>query len=71
MNDVGIKAELVTEKNRVVLFDNTVAPVRVLQPGSAHDFTVEHDLKELGTHTLVCSTVGRGGPRGTSHERTT
>jgi hypothetical protein len=54
---VGIKAELQTERQRLVLFDNTAAPIPVLQPGEAHDFTVEHDLKELGAHTLVCSTV--------------
>ena len=52
-----IKAELQTERQRLVLFDNTAAAIPTLQPGAAHDFTVEHDLKELGAHTLVCSTV--------------
>lgn len=26
-------------------------------PGFRHEFMVQHDIKELGMHTLVCSTV--------------
>ena len=26
-------------------------------PGHRHEFMVQHDIKELGMHTLVCSTV--------------
>lgn len=57
VRDAGFKAELQTERQRLILFDNTAAPLPVLQPGECYDFTVEHDLKELGAHTLVCSTV--------------
>jgi hypothetical protein len=33
---VGIKAELQTERQRLVLFDNTTTPIPVLQPGAVH-----------------------------------
>eukprot|EP00242_Pyramimonas_sp_CCMP2087_P011471 CAMPEP_0198224826 /NCGR_PEP_ID=MMETSP1445-20131203/98447_1 /TAXON_ID=36898 /ORGANISM="Pyramimonas sp., Strain CCMP2087" /LENGTH=170 /DNA_ID=CAMNT_0043904127 /DNA_START=250 /DNA_END=759 /DNA_ORIENTATION=+ len=57
VSSVGIKAELQTERKRVVLFDNSASPLPVLPANGRHDFTVEHELKEIGAHTLVCSTV--------------
>jgi hypothetical protein len=53
----GTQAELQTERKRVVLFDNSASPLPVLTANGRHDFTVEHELKEIGAHTLVCSTV--------------
>eukprot|EP00850_Spirogloea_muscicola_P016306 SM000131S26736 [mRNA] locus=s131:235600:240083:- [translate_table: standard] len=71
VHNVVIKAELQTEKQRAVLADNAKAPIERLPPGGRHDFIIEHDIKELGSHTsharltteqallyrLVCSAV--------------
>ncbi|KAK3236267.1 peptidyl-prolyl cis-trans isomerase precursor, partial [Cymbomonas tetramitiformis] len=55
---VQIKAQLQTERQtRTTLFDNTANHLSILPSNGRHDFIVEHDLKELGQHTLVCSTV--------------
>ncbi|KAK9811919.1 hypothetical protein WJX72_012399 [[Myrmecia] bisecta] len=54
---VGIKAELQTERAKAVLFDNTTSPLPVMLPSGRHDFIIKHDVKEIGAHTLVCSTV--------------
>ena len=53
--DVAIKVELQTNRRRVALFDNAAAPLPAIQPGASYDFIVEHDLKELGAHTLACT----------------
>ena len=53
--DVVVKVELQTQRRRVVLFDNTSNPLLALEPGTSYDFIVEHDLKELGAHTLACT----------------
>eukprot|EP00270_Netrium_digitus_P010916 TRINITY_DN3424_c0_g1_i1.p1 TRINITY_DN3424_c0_g1~~TRINITY_DN3424_c0_g1_i1.p1 ORF type:complete len:393 (-),score=66.37 TRINITY_DN3424_c0_g1_i1:157-1260(-) len=52
---VVIKAELQTERQRIVLSDNMKTPLEALPAGGRYDFIVEHDIKELGAHTLVCS----------------
>lgn len=49
--------ELQTSRQKVVLYDNTTSPLPFLGPGSRHDFIVQHDIKELGIHNLICSTV--------------
>ena len=68
--DVAIKVELQTNRRRVALFDNAAAPLPAIQPGASYDFIVEHDLKELGAHTLACS-VGYGGrPHTHTHTHT-
>ena len=41
----------------MVLFDSSSAPILSLAPGARHDFIVAHDVKEVGPHTLACSTV--------------
>lgn len=51
------QAELQTERHKTILYDITSVPLRSLEPGARHDFVVKHDIKELGPHTLVCSTV--------------
>ena len=51
------QVELQTSRQKVVLYDNTTSPLPFLGPGSRHDFIVQHDIKELGIHNLICSTV--------------
>ncbi|CAM6041022.1 unnamed protein product [Sphagnum compactum] len=57
VRDVGIKAELQTERQRLTLADSTKAPMDYIRAGGRHDFIIEHDIKELGPHTLVCMAV--------------
>ena len=68
---VSFKAELHTERNRVLLYEsdksssasggNAKSPNRpspqglTMAAGDSSGFIVEHDIKEVGTHTLVCS----------------
>ncbi|KAL4458792.1 hypothetical protein ABPG75_013657 [Micractinium tetrahymenae] len=53
---VGIKVELATERSRLaLLYDSTGQPLPHLQPGQRHDFTVRHDIKDLGNHSLTCT----------------
>jgi len=42
-----------TSRGKVSLYDSSPTPV-ALQPGGRHDFIVRHDVKEVGSHTLVC-----------------
>ena len=51
------QAELQTECQKTLLHDGTGSPLASLPPGGRHDFIVSHDVKEVGPHTLVCSTV--------------
>lgn len=55
VTSVTVRAELQTERQRVVLAENARAPLAALPAGGRHDFIIEHDIKELGAHTLVCS----------------
>ena len=55
-----LQVELQTVRQKVVLYDNSTAPLPFLSPGSRHDFIVQHDIKELGVHSLICSTVSTG-----------
>lgn len=55
--DVVVKVELQTARQKVILYDNTTTPLAFLGPGNRHDFIVQHDIKELGIHTLTCSTL--------------
>lgn len=57
VRDVGIKAELQTERQRITLYDSTKVPMDYIRAGGRHDFIIEHDIKELGPHTLVCMAV--------------
>lgn len=40
-----------------VLADNAGNPLGALPPGCCHEARVTYDVRELGTHTLACSTV--------------
>ncbi|CAO2823830.1 unnamed protein product [Amaranthus hypochondriacus] len=57
VRDVVIKAEIQTERQRVLLLDTSKSPVESIRAGGRYDFIVEHDVKEVGAHTLVCSAL--------------
>lgn len=61
VRDVSIKAEIQTEKQRILLLDTCKSPVESIRAGGRYDFIVEHDVKELGAHTLVCSALYNDG----------
>ncbi|KAL3820556.1 hypothetical protein ACJIZ3_006461 [Penstemon smallii] len=57
VRDIVIKAEIQTERQRILLLDTSKSPVESIRAGGRYDFIVEHDVKELGPHTLVCSAL--------------
>ncbi|GAB4831212.1 hypothetical protein Ancab_005222 [Ancistrocladus abbreviatus] len=57
VRDIVIKAEIQTERQRVLLLDTSKSPVESIRAGGRYDFIVEHDIKELGAHTLVCTAL--------------
>ncbi|PKA60150.1 hypothetical protein AXF42_Ash009834 [Apostasia shenzhenica] len=59
--DVIIKAEIQTERQRLLLLDTSKSPVESIRSGGRYDFIVEHDVKELGPHTLVCTALYNDG----------
>ncbi|KAJ1294966.1 hypothetical protein BS78_01G187200 [Paspalum vaginatum] len=59
--DVAIKAEIQTERQRILLLDTSKSPVESIRSGGRYDFIVEHDVKELGAHTLVCTALYNDG----------
>ncbi|XP_039139075.1 trafficking protein particle complex subunit 13 [Dioscorea cayenensis subsp. rotundata] len=59
--DIIIKAEIQTEKQRILLLDTSKTPVESIRAGGRYDFIVEHDVKELGPHTLVCTALYNDG----------
>lgn len=52
-----LQAELQSDRQNMVLHDSSAAPLPSLPPGGRHDFIVRHEVKELGSHTLVCSSM--------------
>ncbi|XP_073225987.1 uncharacterized protein [Cicer arietinum] len=61
VREVIIKAEIQTEKQRILLLDTSKSPVETIRAGGRYDFIVEHDVKELGPHTLVCTALYNDG----------
>ncbi|XP_043689514.1 probable trafficking protein particle complex subunit 13 homolog isoform X2 [Telopea speciosissima] len=61
VRDVIIKAEIQRERQRLLLLDTTKSPVESIRSGGRYDFIVEHDVKELGAHTLVCTALYNDG----------
>ncbi|KAL8511987.1 hypothetical protein ACS0TY_018448 [Phlomoides rotata] len=61
VRDVVIKAEIQTERQRLLLLDTSKSPVESIRAGGRYDFIVEHDVKELGAHTLVCTALYSDG----------
>ncbi|XP_008225054.1 PREDICTED: trafficking protein particle complex subunit 13 isoform X1 [Prunus mume] len=57
VRDIIIKAEMQTERQRLLLLDTSKSPVESIRAGGRYDFIVEHDVKELGAHTLVCTAL--------------
>ncbi|XP_021726418.1 trafficking protein particle complex subunit 13-like isoform X1 [Chenopodium quinoa] len=57
VREIVIKAEIQTERQRILLLDTSKSPVETIRAGGRYDFIVEHDVKELGAHTLVCSAM--------------
>ncbi|KAG6477746.1 hypothetical protein ZIOFF_061177 [Zingiber officinale] len=55
------KAEIQTERQRILLLDTSKSPVESIRSGGRYDFIVEHDVKELGPHTLVCTALYNDG----------
>ena len=63
VSNISIRVELQTERQRRNIFENTSKPLETLAPGQRYDFIIQHDVKELGTHTLACSTVYSDGTK--------
>ncbi|KAK7252166.1 hypothetical protein RIF29_35930 [Crotalaria pallida] len=61
VREVIIKAEIQTERQRILLLDTSKSPVESIRAGGRYDFIVEHDVKELGPHTLVCTALYNDG----------
>ncbi|XWS19576.1 hypothetical protein CRYUN_Cryun31cG0027400 [Craigia yunnanensis] len=61
VRDVIIKAEMQTERQRILLLDTSKSPVESIRASGRYDFIVEHDVKELGAHTLVCTALYNDG----------
>ncbi|KAJ9566548.1 hypothetical protein OSB04_002514, partial [Centaurea solstitialis] len=57
----SFEAEIQTERQRILLLDTTKTPVETIRAGGRYDFIVEHDVKELGAHTLVCTALYSDG----------
>ncbi|KAG5516883.1 hypothetical protein RHGRI_037572 [Rhododendron griersonianum] len=57
----GLLAEIQTERQRIMLLDTSKSPVESIRAGGRYDFIVEHDVKELGAHTLVCTAMYNDG----------
>ncbi|BBH00867.1 hypothetical protein Prudu_010971 [Prunus dulcis] len=53
----SVRAEMQTERQRLLLLDTSKSPVESIRAGGRYDFIVEHDVKELGAHTLVCTAL--------------
>ncbi|KAI8084573.1 uncharacterized protein BX664DRAFT_266122 [Halteromyces radiatus] len=52
---VGAKIELQTASQRFSLYDTLNNTQATMDPGTNHQVTVSHEIKELGVHILVCS----------------
>ncbi|KAK7362862.1 hypothetical protein VNO77_04986 [Canavalia gladiata] len=61
VREVIIKAEIQTERQRILLLDTSKSPVESIRAAGRYDFIVEHDVKELGPHTLVCTALYNDG----------
>ncbi|CAA0811753.1 Unknown protein, partial [Striga hermonthica] len=60
VRDVVIKVEYMFIC-RILLLDTSKSPVESVRVGGRYDFIVEHDVKELGAHTLVCTALYTDG----------
>ena len=53
--DVSVKAELQTTSQRFALSDSNSHSLDSMNPNQSHEFVLDHEIKELGIHILVCS----------------
>ena len=51
VDELSVQAEIQTERQRILLLDSSKSPVETIRAGGRYDFIVEHDVKELGSHT--------------------
>lgn len=54
-HEVKMKAELQTSSQRFNLADTNDEPLAIMEPGQSNEFSISHEIKELGVHILVCS----------------
>ena len=64
VRDVFVKVELRTETQRVTLTRAEVRPTPSVEPGDGVNLIVHHDVKEIGTHHLICSVLYTAGASG-------
>lgn len=55
VTQVGIKAELQSPTEKITLLDMPSSKLPVFSPGDNQDFVISHNIKDEGTHILVCS----------------
>ncbi|XP_060576293.1 trafficking protein particle complex subunit 13-like isoform X2 [Ruditapes philippinarum] len=54
-SDILLKADLQTSSQRLLLTGVNSQPVTHLKPNESIDDVIQHEVKELGTHILVCA----------------
>lgn len=55
VKDIVIKTDLQTSSQRLTLSGTANMPVAKLDPEESFDQVIQHEVKELGTHILVCA----------------
>ncbi|KAK9721200.1 hypothetical protein K7432_003594 [Basidiobolus ranarum] len=55
VRELSVKVELQTTSKRFPLADTTTAPLENFVPNQTNELVVQHEVKELGIHILVCS----------------
>ncbi|XP_048586809.1 trafficking protein particle complex subunit 13 [Nematostella vectensis] len=55
VKDIVIKTDLQTSSQRLTLSGAANMPVAKLDPQKSYDQVIHHEVKELGTHILVCA----------------
>ncbi|KAI9146027.1 hypothetical protein BKA69DRAFT_1121204 [Paraphysoderma sedebokerense] len=53
--DMGLKAELQTATQKIILVDTTKVPLPEIEGKNSTEFILHHEVKELGIHILTCS----------------
>jgi len=57
VSSVSIKVELQSDHSKIVIFNSTSQPLPFLAPGQRKDIVLAQEIKELGAHSLTCSTI--------------
>ncbi|KAG9303599.1 hypothetical protein G9A89_018495 [Geosiphon pyriformis] len=55
--EIGIKAEIQTNTQRFPLLDTISEPLIKLEPSKTTEHHLQHEIKELGVHVLLCSAI--------------